>query len=125
MYADLTRVKTSPLIGLLASTVVGAAAAPNEDIRAAAVNAKHAEKTSTLIGAESDYVVVMRVNQAHVIKFEELLSSRANMTIWRKLPNKYGDSTTFVVVHPVRLNHSRSRKNAVTAERHLAFPVYI
>jgi hypothetical protein len=104
MYTDLTRVKTSPLIGLLASTVVGAVAVPKEDIWAAAVNAKHAEKTSTRIGAESDYVVVMKVNQASVLKFEKLLSSRADMTkfIWRKLPNKYGDSTMFVVVHPVR-----------------------
>jgi hypothetical protein len=34
MYTDLTRVKTSPLIGLLASTVVGAVAASKEDILA-------------------------------------------------------------------------------------------
>jgi hypothetical protein len=40
-----------------ASTVVGAVAAPKDDVRAAAVNAKQAEKTSTRICAASDYVV--------------------------------------------------------------------
>ena len=56
------------------------------------------------IGAESDYVVVMKVNQENAIKFEKLLSSRADMTrfVWRKLPNKYGDSVMFIIVHPVQ-----------------------
>ena len=40
-----------------ANTVVGAVAAPKDDVRAAAVNAKQAEKTSTRICAASDYVV--------------------------------------------------------------------
>ena len=56
------------------------------------------------IGAESDYVVVMKVNQENAIEFEKLLSSRADMTrfIWRKLPNKYRDCVIFIVVHPVQ-----------------------
>ena len=86
------------------STAVGAAAVPKNDVRAAAVNAKPAERTPMRLGAESDYVVVMKVNHENATKFEEMMSSRAAMTgfLWRRLPTRYSDSVMFIVVHPVK-----------------------